>query len=123
MRRTLKLKFFIYFFSSYLITVPATFRPGMAVNMNILILRAKPPDAAVTVNATFLIDSKRITTASGQFYAGLQSALILQRLELWFNIVGYLLYLLIVNGQWLILRIVNIVNNLNLDISINYQLS
>ncbi|CAB4022747.1 CD109 antigen-like, partial [Paramuricea clavata] len=64
--------------NSYLITVPATFRPGMAVNMNILILRAKPPDAAVTVNATFLIDSKRITTASGQFYAGQTGSLQLQ---------------------------------------------
>lgn len=49
------------------------FRPGMSVNVNVLILKAKPSDAPVTVNATFLIDSKRITTASGEFLAGLQT--------------------------------------------------
>ncbi len=42
------------------------------MNMNVLILRAKPPDAPVKVNATFLIDSTQIATVSGQFYAGLQ---------------------------------------------------
>ena len=58
-------------FSSYLITAPATFRPGMSVNMSVLILRAMPPDAPVTINVKFSIDSKQITSASGVFNAGL----------------------------------------------------
>lgn len=58
-------------YSSYLITVPKTFRPGMTTNVSVLILRTDPPDAPVLVHATFLIDLKQIATASGQFYAGL----------------------------------------------------
>ena len=44
----------------------------MVVNVNVLILRTQPPDAAVTVHATFLIGSKQISTNSGEFYAGLE---------------------------------------------------
>ena len=69
--RSLKLLFFVSLCSSYLITAPETFRRGMMANVNVLILRAEPADAPVIVNATFLIDSKQIATASGQFYAGL----------------------------------------------------
>ena len=56
--------------TSYLITAPKTFRPGMIVTMNVLILQTQPPGTPVTVNATFFIGSKQIASSTGQFHAG-----------------------------------------------------
>ena len=50
--------------------MPKTFRPGMLVNMSILLLKADPPGTPVDINATFVINSFPISTASGQFHAG-----------------------------------------------------
>lgn len=66
----MKRKCLIFRFSSYVITVPKTFRPGMLVNMSILLLKANPPGTPVDINATFVINSFPISTASGQFHAG-----------------------------------------------------
>ena len=47
----------------------------MKANLNVLILKEHPPGTLVDVNATLLINSVPIASASGTFHAGMKSTL------------------------------------------------